>query len=169
LGSCIPAKGGIEWQGTQLLPATWVEDGNLETGIQSYEMKQTSNTRLESGLRLPNSGYVVMVPIGAMARFGQYCIVLPEKDTVIAITSGIGDMGSVLNLIWDRLLPAMETSPLPASPTSNALLQTRLESFENCRHPIGSATSPIAATVSGKIYSLEPDSNDADAFQRNSI
>ena len=39
--------------------------------------------------------------------FGQYCVVMPEQDAVIAITSGVKDMQAVLNLVWDKLLPAM--------------------------------------------------------------
>ena len=41
--------------------------------------------------------------------FGQYCIVLPEQDAVVAITSGVRDMQAVMNLVWDKLLPAMPT------------------------------------------------------------
>ena len=40
--------------------------------------------------------------------FGQYCIVMPEQDAVVAITSGLGDMQAVLNLVWEHLLPAMK-------------------------------------------------------------
>ena len=32
---------------------------------------------------------------------------------MIAITSGVKDMQAVLNLVWDKLLPAMKPSPLP--------------------------------------------------------
>jgi hypothetical protein len=32
---------------------------------------------------------------------------------VIAITSGVRDMQAVLNLVWDKLLPAMSPKPLP--------------------------------------------------------
>src|SRR5207248_10319236 len=39
--------------------------------------------------------------------FGQYCLVMPDEDAVVAITSGIKDMQAVLNIIWDKLLPAM--------------------------------------------------------------
>ncbi len=39
--------------------------------------------------------------------FGQYCVVMPEQNAVAAITSGTQDMGTVLNLVWKHLLPAM--------------------------------------------------------------
>src|SRR5262249_13105210 len=57
--------------------------------------------------------------------FGQYCIVLPEQDAVIAITSGVKDMQAVLNLVWDKLLPALKASPLdPDEPAAKKLQQT---------------------------------------------
>ena len=39
--------------------------------------------------------------------FGQYCLVMPDQDAVLAITSGIGDMQAALDLVWEHLLPAM--------------------------------------------------------------
>ena len=41
--------------------------------------------------------------------FGQYCVVMPEQEAVLAITSGVGDMQAVLNHAWDHLLPAMKS------------------------------------------------------------
>ncbi|MED5020717.1 serine hydrolase [Paenibacillus chibensis] len=38
--------------------------------------------------------------------FGQFCIVLPEQDAVIAMTSGTNDLQGVLNCVWDHLLDA---------------------------------------------------------------
>ena len=42
------------------------------------------------------------VPMGAN---GQYILVIPEKDAVIAVTAHIGDMQVELDLIWKYLLP----------------------------------------------------------------
>lgn len=38
---------------------------------------------------------------------GQYILVIPEKDAVIAVTAHIGDMQVELDLIWKYLLPAL--------------------------------------------------------------
>lgn len=38
---------------------------------------------------------------------GQYILVLPDKDAVIAVTAHIGDMQAELDLIWKYLLPAL--------------------------------------------------------------
>lgn len=39
--------------------------------------------------------------------FGQYCVVMPKQDAVLAITSGSNDIGQILNEAWTHLLPAM--------------------------------------------------------------
>lgn len=61
--------------------------------------------------------------------FGQFCIVMPDQDAVLAITSGIGDMQAVLNLAWQHLLPAMGDAKLPPSDDADALA-TRLVTLQ---------------------------------------
>ncbi|HSQ54372.1 MAG TPA: serine hydrolase, partial [Gemmata sp.] len=80
--------------------------------------------------------------------FGQYCIVLPEQDAVIAITSGVRDMQGVLNLVWDKLLPALKASSMPNNETAREALQKRLKSL-TLRMPEGNGTP---AKVSGKKF-----------------
>ena len=46
--------------------------------------------------------------------FGQFCLVLPEHDAVVAITSGTNDLQGVLDKVWAHLLPAMGAESLPA-------------------------------------------------------
>ena len=42
---------------------------------------------------------------------GQFCIVMPEQDTVVAITSGTRDMQGVLDLVWEHILGPMKAAP----------------------------------------------------------
>ncbi|MGN6125317.1 MAG: serine hydrolase domain-containing protein [Humibacter sp.] len=44
--------------------------------------------------------------------FGQFCIVLPEHDAVVAITSQTLDMQDQLNRVWKHLLPAFGDTAL---------------------------------------------------------
>ncbi len=39
--------------------------------------------------------------------FGQFCLVLPEQDAVVAITGGTEAMQAVLDHVWERLLPGL--------------------------------------------------------------
>src|SRR5207237_7554895 len=79
--------------------------------------------------------------------FGQFCVVMPEQDAVLAITSGVGDLQGVLNAAWDHLLPAMQPEPLPASEAAQGApveLKRRLAGL-TVSPPEGKPTSPTAS------------------------
>ena len=56
--------------------------------------------------------------------FGQFCLVLPEQDAVVAMTGGTEAMQAVLDHVWDQLLPGLGSG----SPDESAFpdLETRL-------------------------------------------
>ena len=57
--------------------------------------------------------------------FGQFCLVLPEQDAVIAITADAKDMQAELNIVWEKLLPAFQKDALPeAADEQEKLKQT---------------------------------------------
>jgi hypothetical protein len=58
--------------------------------------------------------------------FGQYCVVMPDQDAVVAITSGVKDMQAVLDLIWDKLLPGMESHALRRNRDASQQLTEKL-------------------------------------------
>jgi hypothetical protein len=65
-------------------------------------------------------------------------------------------MQAVLNLVWGHLLPAMNTTaPLPDNTDAQAKLAKKLNSL-SFSPPSGALSSSIAARVSGKRYTLEP-------------
>ena len=73
-----------KWQGKQLVPASWVEAATA---------RQTSNGSNPNSDWDQGYGYQFWRCRHGAYRgdgaFGQYCIVLPEQDAVIAITSGV--------------------------------------------------------------------------------
>ncbi|OYV82345.1 MAG: serine hydrolase, partial [Planctomycetia bacterium 21-64-5] len=87
-GQLLLQKG--QWQGKQLVPAAWVEAATA---------RQTSNGSNPASDWDQGYGYQFWRSRHGAYRgdgaFGQYCIVLPEQDAVIAITSGVKDMQSV--------------------------------------------------------------------------
>lgn len=44
---------------------------------------------------------------------GQFAIVLPEYDLAVAVNSCTMDMGRVMSILWEELLPELQVSPLP--------------------------------------------------------
>ena len=86
--------------------------------------------------------------------YGQYCVVMPTQDAVLAITSRVDDMQAVLNLAWQILLPAFGAQPLPESPAARARLADKLSGLALIPAQ-GQALTPAAAAISGKTFLLE--------------
>ncbi len=113
------------WNGKPLLPAAWI------TMASSKQVSNGSNPNSEW-----NQGYGFQFwrcrhnAFRGDGAFGQYCLVMPDQDAVIAITSGISDMQAVLNLIWDTFLPACNPGALPANPAAEGQLARRLARLE---------------------------------------
>ncbi len=110
-----------KWGDRQLIPAEWVA---MATS------KQTSNGSNPKSDWDQGYGFQFWRSRNGAFRgdgaFGQYCIVLPEQDAVIAITSGTKDMQAVLNLVWDVLLPGLKKEALPADEAGAKKLKDKL-------------------------------------------
>lgn len=138
------------WQGKQILPAEWVAEAT------AYHSDNSANENPDwaqgYGYQFWRSRHNAYRGDGA---FGQYCMVLPEQDAVIAITAGTAEMQSVLDKIWKYLLPAFSPEPLPEDIEALTLLSAKLDCLE-IREPVGLIESPLEAEVSGKEYTFEP-------------
>ncbi len=136
------------YDGKQLVPEAWVEAATA---------RQTSNGSA------PNSdwdqGYGYQFWRGRHnayrgdGAFGQYCLVMPDQDTVVAINSGVKNMQAVLDVIWDHLLPALEPSPLGANPAAESALKAKLAALK-LPTVAGSASNETARKVAGKRFAF---------------
>ena len=55
---------------------------------------------------------------------------MPKLDAVIAITANTSNMQAELNVVWNKLLPAMHDEPLPDDKTGVAKLTEALDKLE---------------------------------------
>jgi CubicO group peptidase (beta-lactamase class C family) len=113
-----------KWNGKQLVPEAWVAEATARQ--TSNGSSPTSDWDQGYGYQFWRCRHGAYRGDGA---FGQYCIVLPDQDAVIAITSGVRDMQAVLNLVWDKLLPAFHKEPLAADESSAKALATAMKSL----------------------------------------
>ncbi|MBI3414862.1 MAG: serine hydrolase [Verrucomicrobia bacterium] len=137
-----------KWQGRQLIPASWIEAATARQVSNGSNPKSDWNQGY--GYQFWRCRHNAYRGDGA---FGQYCIVVPEQDAVIAITSGVKDMQAVMNLIWDILLPALQPRRLPADSLNRKMLETKLAHL-TVRTPEGNASSSLAARVQGKKFAF---------------
>jgi len=147
-GQMLLQKG--RWGDRQLVPAAWVERAT------SYH----SDNSIHGGSSEWTQGYGYQFWLcrhGAYrgdGAFGQYCLVMPEQDAVLAITSGIADMQAPLDAVWDHLLPAMAPEALPANAPANMALNETLAAL-HIAPATGDGSSPLAKAVSGKRYAID--------------
>ncbi|HTL29798.1 MAG TPA: serine hydrolase, partial [Tepidisphaeraceae bacterium] len=100
-----------EWNGKRLLPESWVEAATLKQTSNGSD--PTSDWDQGYGFQFWRCRHGAFRGDGAL---GQFCIVLPAQDAVLAITADDKDMPRELNVVWDNLLPAIHANPMPEDP-----------------------------------------------------
>jgi CubicO group peptidase (beta-lactamase class C family) len=112
------------WEGERVLPEGWAAEasrvhvanagGTPEGGLPDWQQGYGFQFwRSRHGYR-------------GDGAYGQFCLVLPEQDAVVAMTSATEDMQKVLNLAWEHLLPAFGPEPLSGRQEEDAALAARL-------------------------------------------
>ena len=107
-GQLLLQKG--QWNGKQIIPASWVEQATSKQVSNGSD--PTKDWDQGYGFQFWRCRHDAYRGDGA---FGQFCIVLPEQDAVVAITADAKDMQAELNIVWDKLLPAFQNAALPAN------------------------------------------------------
>lgn len=145
-----------QWNGKQILPASWVEEAS---GMKILQNPSATQALRDSSDWL--QGYCYQMwrcrhnAYRGDGAFGQYIIVMPDHDVVIAITSETGDMQDEINLVWNHLLPSIQKNKLPAKAKAANALKQRMATLSL---PLASKTLAPAWTksISGKRFSLSP-------------
>src|SRR6476646_5938896 len=94
-----------KWNGKQLLPEKWVEEAtskqvpNDQEGHAKIGIDWTQGYGFQFWRCTHNA-------FRGDGRAGQLCIVIPEKDAVVAITADTNSFQNEMNAIWDHLWPA---------------------------------------------------------------
>ena len=143
----LPAAGRLERQAGRARGVGG--GGHRPPDLERQQSRRATGTRATA----TSSGAAATAPTAATARSASYCIVMPEQDAVVAITSGVRDMQAVLNLVWDHLLAGMRPGALPPDEAAQKRLERKLASL-SLPPPEGRPTSPLAREVSGRIYAL---------------
>ncbi|MFF4836150.1 serine hydrolase domain-containing protein [Streptomyces sp. NPDC001315] len=116
-------RGGV-WEGERLLSREWVE-------LATREHIPTVSGTAEADRRDWDRGYGFQFwqsrhGYRGDGAYGQFCLVLPEYDAVIATTAATEQMQALLDLVWEHLLPAFRPAPLPGREQADTALAQRL-------------------------------------------
>ena len=148
------------WQGRQLLPAAWIEEATTRKIQQSAPAKPARPNEQNDWLQ--GYGYQFWRCLHNAYRgdgaFGQFMVVMPEQDAVVTINAEAGNMQSELDLVWDHLLPALHTQPLPPDAANCARLQ----------HTLSTLALPLAGTARPEV-ALHPTGRKVFKLDANSL
>jgi hypothetical protein len=144
-----------KWNGKQILPASWIQEATTfkidnAPGMEQIR-KDSSDWRQGYAYQFWRSRHNSYRGDGA---FGQYMIVMPEHDAVIAITSETPNMQEELDLVWQYLLPAMNPERSALSMNDAVNLKKRLAALKLAL-PVtpNDSSGTISGTITYKMQS----------------
>ena len=148
LGQLYLQKG--KWNGDQLLSEAWIKQA---TSKQTESNEGDSDWSQGYGYQFwrckPAPGFY-----RGDGAFGQYCIVIPHKNTVIAINGESSDMQKSMDLVWEHILPALtDDAKLPKNDKAHKALQTSIASL-SLAVVDNSVKSELAKSINNKTYQL---------------
>ncbi len=130
------------WNEQQLIPESWVNEAT------SVQVPNAHAGKLEwaegYGYQFWRCRHNAFRGDGA---FGQYCLVMPDQDAVIAITAGLQNMQQVLDLIWEEVLPNMQPERISASETVNYVRPCMPKAS-------GASSSPLTSLINRHSWTL---------------
>jgi CubicO group peptidase (beta-lactamase class C family) len=121
-------RGGL-WQGRRLLAAAWVDEAtrlhiaNATPGDPAAALKPDWQQGYGFQFWMSRHGF------RGDGAYGQYCLVIPEQDAVVAMTGQSPDMQAVLDAVWTELLPAFGPGPSGSDSEADEALAERLASL----------------------------------------
>jgi len=120
-----------KWEGKQVVPQKWLEEATTFKIDQrpdlSPEEKRGDDWAQGYCYQFWRCSHNAFRGDGA---YGQYILVMPDQDAVMAITAKVSDMQKELNLVWDYILPAISDEPLPVNKADQDALKQKLASLK---------------------------------------
>ena len=151
-----------QWNNRQILSREWVAAASAKQIANGDESPDSGEWSQGYGYQFWKCRHGAFRADGA---FSQLCIVMPEQDAVVAVTSGTNEMQQVMDTVWEFLLPAMKSAPLHLEQSSAAAeLAVQLGSLK-ILPPRCKRTSTLESSLSGQVYQMEANEMGTDTFQ----
>jgi CubicO group peptidase (beta-lactamase class C family) len=121
LGQLYLQKG--EWNGSQLISKEWVAEATSKH-VDNAKQQLNPDWQQGYGFQFWRSRH----GFRGDGAFGQFCVILPEHDMVVATTTSTPAMQAILDAMWTHLLPALDRPAADAR--SQYALASRLGALE---------------------------------------
>jgi CubicO group peptidase (beta-lactamase class C family) len=105
------------YNGKRILSENWVKEA---TSAQIMQEPNASPEKMQNSDWVQGYGYQFwrcrFNAFRGDGAFGQYIIMLPEKDAVVILTTESIDLQDEINMVWEYLLPGLKDVPLAPNP-----------------------------------------------------
>jgi len=117
------------WNGRQIVPREWVDQATSKQVSNDKEShsKMGGDWQQGYGFQFWRCRHNCFRGDGAA---GQFCVVMPDEDAVVAITAETGNMQGELNEIWEHLLPAFHAEALSEDAAAQEKLKEAVAKLE---------------------------------------
>jgi CubicO group peptidase (beta-lactamase class C family) len=158
-----------KWNGKQIIPAAWVEASGKEqwtftsNPFGGKSPKEHDDWQQGYGYqfwRTQHNGF------RSDGLYGQFGIILPDQQTVVAITEQSFNTQKTLNFVWDVLFPGLQKTTLSTNKAAQQKLKNKEASLQVKFAPMATK-STMTAAVSSKKFILESNPFDAKAITFN--
>lgn len=122
-----------EWNGKQLIPQEWIEQATAKQ-VPNDQWSGGPDWKQGYGFQFWRCRHNIFRGDGAG---GQFCVVIPDQDAVVAITAETSDMQGELDALWEKLLPAFQAKALPADAAGQEKLKQAVANL--AAHPVKKA------------------------------
>lgn len=137
-----------KWNSKQILTENWVDEA---TKYQTSSNEGDSDWSQGYGYQFWRCKPGFYRGDGA---YGQYCIVMPQHDAVLAVNSESWDMQKSMNIMWENLLPAMQADALAENTTEFTALKNDIKNLSLPVPKVLPATA-LSPKYNGKKFILE--------------
>jgi CubicO group peptidase (beta-lactamase class C family) len=103
-----------EWNGKQIISKEWVAQATTShiASLPAGARPEAIKIKPKDSDWLQGYGYQMWRcrhnAVRADGAYGQYIIIMPEQNAVVAMTANVGDMQEEINLVWKYILPALK-------------------------------------------------------------
>ena len=144
------------WDKKRLLPEAWIREATAvhiyQAGAPTFEQEMYDDWAQGYAYQIWRCTHNAYRADGAN---GQFIIVAPDHDAVIAITACVSDTRKVLSLIWEHIFPSIMDRPLKENPEANDMLVSKLASLR-IPDPFRTGEETPALKETARSYAMEP-------------
>ena len=129
------------WDDIQLLPESYVAQATSRQ-IDTADQQDNPDWRQGYGFQfwMSRHGY------RGDGALGQFCVVLPEQDAVIAMTGGTEAMQAVLDAVWAHLLPGLNGTAADESAQRFSTSAFATSGWRRALHRVGHCAGRTGST-----------------------